>query len=103
MNYDILCTPGKVAIVLDDPETMATEHLIKPDTAIGDSHLGKVIAVTPSDDYPAMIQVGDRVVIPAYAGAPVRIDGREIHFMKLSDVLAVLHPIPATVPCANDL
>jgi co-chaperonin GroES (HSP10) len=96
--YEIRCTPGKVAIVLDPPEEMATSHLFRPDTAKGDNHLGTVLAVNhDGDDQDHLVQVNSRVVIPRYAGAPTTIDGREIHFMKTSDILAVVYPAEAPI------
>lgn len=96
MNHDIVCTPGKVAIALDPPEEMATSHLYRPDTAKGDNHVGTVVAVNYDGDE-GLLRIGSRVVIPRYAGAPTTIDGRELHFMKITDVLAILYPKPAGV------
>ena len=47
------------------------------------------------------LHVGDLVVVPRYAGSPVKIDGEELLFMKSSDVLATLMPIPRGVEEAH--
>ena len=41
------------------------------------------------------------MVVPRYAGSPVKIDGEELLFMKSSDVLATLMPIPRGVEEAH--
>lgn len=83
----IECMPGKVAIVLDPPEEKVG-LIFKPDTVKGDNHLGTIVAMYTSDM--STLKVGDRVVIPRYAGATTLIDGREILFMKDTDILARL-------------
>lgn len=96
---NIKCMPGKIAFVLDPPEEKVGGGLLyKPDTAKGDNHIGTVIAVPKDMLYQAstdppdriLFCVGDRIIVPRYAGAPVMLDGREIHFMLATDVLAVV-------------
>lgn len=95
----IECMPGKVAVILDPPdETLAGGLIYKPDTVKGDNHIGTIISIpnemklSASTDPPDRIVfcVNDRVVVPRYAGSPVVIEGREIIFLKSTDVLARL-------------
>ena len=102
MDFEISCMPGKVAIALDPPEEMATSHIVRPDTAKGDNHVGTVVAVN-NDGENNLLQRGSRVVVGRYCGAPTSIAGRELIFMKISDVLAILYPIPAGVPVGDHL
>ena len=104
MSYEIICTPGKVAVVLDQPEEMATSHIIKPDTVKGDNYIGTVIAVNYEGDE-GLLQKNSRVVVPRYTTSPVTLNGREILFMRITDVLALLYPVAthAGVSGANHL
>lgn len=84
----IECLPGKVAVVLDPPdEKVGGGLLYKPDTVKGDNHIGTIISI--GEDV-TTVKIADRVIVPRYAGSPVTIDGREIIFLKATDVLARL-------------
>ncbi|HEY66980.1 MAG: co-chaperone GroES [Chloroflexi bacterium] len=78
-------------------ETFAGGKLVLPDTAKEKPQQGKVLAVGPGrrdEDgkrIPMEVKVGDTVVYAKYAGTSFKTeDGKEILFMKESDILAVL-------------
>ena len=77
-------------------QTFAGGELVLPHTAKEKPQQGEVIAVGPGrrengNRVPLEVSVGDRVVFAKYAGTEYRTeDGEEIHFMKESDVLAIL-------------
>ena len=78
-------------------ETFAGGQLVLPDTAKEKPQQGKVLAVGPGridDDgkrIPMEIEVGDTVVYAKYSGTSFKTEeGKEILFMRESDILAVL-------------
>jgi chaperonin GroES len=81
----------------EEVQTFASGQLVLPDTAKEKPQQGKVLAVGPGrldDDgkrIPLDVQVGDRVVYAKYSGTTFKTEpGKEILFMRESDILAVL-------------
>ncbi|MDY7077944.1 MAG: co-chaperone GroES [Chloroflexota bacterium] len=81
----------------EDIATFADGQLVLPDTAKEKPQQGKVLAVGPGrldDDgkqIPMQVQVGDTVVYAKYAGTSFKTkDGKDILFLKESDILAIL-------------
>jgi chaperonin GroES len=80
-----------------EQETFAGGQLVLPDTAKEKPQQGKVLAVGPGrldEDgkrIPMEIKVGDTIVYAKYSGTSFKTeDGKEILFMRESDVLAIL-------------
>ncbi len=80
-----------------DVETFAGGELVLPDTAKEKPQQGKVLAVGPGrrdEDgkrIPMEVKVGDTVVYAKYTGTSFKTDdGKEILFIKESDILAIL-------------
>jgi chaperonin GroES len=80
-----------------DQETFAGGQLVLPDTAKEKPQQGKVLAVGPGrldEDgkrLPMEVKVGDTIVYAKYSGTSFKTeDGKEILFMRESDVLAIL-------------
>ena len=80
-----------------DEETFAGGKLVLPDTAKEKPQQGSVIAVGPGrmdedgNRIPMEVSVGDTVVYAKYSGTTFKDeDGKEILFMRESDILAVL-------------
>jgi chaperonin GroES len=80
-----------------DQETFAGGQLVLPDTAKEKPQQGKVLAVGPGrldEDgkrIPMEVKVGDTIVYAKYSGTSFKTeDGKEILFMRESDVLAIL-------------
>ena len=80
-----------------EQETFAGGQLVLPDTAKEKPQQGKVLAVGPGrldeegKHIPMQVKVGDTVVYAKYSGTTFKTeDGKEILFMKESDVLAIL-------------
>ena len=78
-------------------ETFAGGQLVLPDTAKEKPQQGKVLAVGPGrldddgDRIPMEVKVGDTVVYAKYSGTTFKTDeGKEILFVKESDILAIL-------------
>lgn len=81
----------------EEVQTFAGGQLVLPDTAKEKPQQGKVLAVGPGrldEDgkrLPMDVKVGDKVVYAKYSGTSFKTeDGKEILFMKESDILAVL-------------
>lgn len=98
MDYEIFAMQDKVAIKLKAPEEKVGNILL-PDTAKGDNHLGTIVSLGRANTIE--LAIGDLVVVPRYAGSSVVIDGEELLFMKISDILARLLPIPRGVEAAH--
>jgi chaperonin GroES len=80
-----------------DVETFAGGQLVLPDTAKEKPQQGKILAVGPGrldDDGERIamdVKVGDIVVYAKYSGTSFKTEeGKEILFVKESDILAVL-------------
>jgi len=80
-----------------EQETFAGGQLVLPDTAKEKPQQGKVLAVGPGrldEDgkrIPMEVKVGDTIVYAKYSGTSFKTeDGKEILFMRESDVLAIL-------------
>ena len=80
-----------------DVETFAGGQLVLPDTAKEKPQQGQVLAVGPGrldEDgkrLPMDVKVGDKVVYAKYAGTAFKAEGgKEILFLKESDILAIL-------------
>jgi chaperonin GroES len=80
-----------------DQETFAGGQLVLPDTAKEKPQQGKVLAVGPGkldEDgkrLPMDVKVGDTIVYAKYSGTSFKTEGgKEILFMRESDVLAIL-------------
>jgi chaperonin GroES len=78
-------------------ETFAGGQLVLPDTAKEKPQQGKVIAVGPGrldedgNRIPMEVKVGDTIVYAKYSGTIYKTeDGKEILFMRESDILAIL-------------
>jgi chaperonin GroES len=81
----------------EDEVTFAGGQLVLPDTAKEKPQQGKILAVGPGrldEDgkrMPMDVEVGDTVVYAKYAGTSFKTkEGKEILFLKESDILAVL-------------
>ena len=96
MDYKIFAMQDKVAVKLTPPEERIGNILL-PDTAKGDNHIGTIMSVGIATTG-VLLQVGDLVVVPRYAGSPVKIDGEELLFMKSTDEFA--HGLNERVPVA---
>ncbi|HDQ70826.1 MAG TPA: co-chaperone GroES [Chloroflexi bacterium] len=81
----------------EDQATFAGGQLVLPDTAKEKPQQGKILAVGPGSRdeegkrIPLDVSVGDTVVYAKYAGTSFKTkDGKEILFLKESDILAIL-------------
>jgi chaperonin GroES len=81
----------------EDVQTFAGGQLVLPDTAKEKPQQGKVLAVGPGrldEDgkrIPMEVKVGDTVVYAKYSGTTFKTEGgKEILFMRESDILAIL-------------
>ena len=99
MDYQIFAMQDKVAVKLTPPEERIGNILL-PDTAKGDNHIGTIVSVGTSTNGYAY-RSASLVVVPPLRRLPVKIDGEELLFMKSSDVLATLMPIPRGVEEAH--
>jgi chaperonin GroES len=80
-----------------EQETFAGGQLVLPDTAKEKPQQGRLLAVGPGrldEDgkrIPMEVKVGDTVIYAKYAGTSFKSEGgKEILFLKESDILAVL-------------
>ena len=81
----------------EDEVTFAGGQLVLPDTAKEKPQQGKILAVGPGrldEDgkrMPMDVEVGDTVVYAKYSGTSFKTkEGKEILFLKESDILAIL-------------
>jgi chaperonin GroES len=81
----------------EEVATFAGGQLVLPDTAKEKPQQGKVLAAGPGrldDDgkrIPMEVNVGDTIVYAKYSGTTFKTkDGKEVLFMRESDILAIL-------------
>ena len=99
MALDIKPLADRVVVeaMEQDVQTFAGGQLVLPDTAKEKPQQGKILATGPGrldDDgerIPLEVKVGDTVVYAKYSGTTYKTDdGKEILFMRESDILAIL-------------
>ena len=79
-----------------DGETSTKGGIIIPETAKEKPMEGEVLALgadllNSTDDKPAVLAVGDRILFGKYAGTEITVDGVEQLILKEEDVLGVIH------------
>lgn len=84
----------RVIVETVESEDVTASGIVLPDTAQEKPQRGKVVAVgegRTGDDgkrIPMDIEVGDEVIYSKYGGTEVKVEGRELLIMKVSDILA---------------
>ena len=78
----------RILVKIQEGEEKTASGIIIPQTAQEKTQEGTVIAV--GDDESVKVKVKDRIMYDKYAGAPLKIDGVEHLFLKMSDVLAII-------------
>ena len=84
-------------VAIERIEEKTSSGIIIPDTAKEKPVQGKVVAVGEgawNEDgdgrLPLTVKVGDTVLFTKWGGTEVKIEGKEITFMKESDIIAIL-------------
>jgi chaperonin GroES len=97
LNIKPLSDRAVVEPLEEEVATFAGGQLMLPDTAKEKPQQGKVLAVGPGrldDDgkrIPMEVNIGDTIVYAKYSGTPFKTkDGKEVLFMRESDILAIL-------------
>jgi len=77
------------------PVRQQSGSIVIPDSAVQERHEFKVIAVGPGRVLngvlqPMDVKVGDTVLLGAYAGTNVEVDGQPVFICALEEILAVL-------------
>ncbi len=97
LNINPLADRVVVEPLVKDQETFAGGQLVLPDTAKEKPQQGKILAAGPGrldEDgkrIPMEVKVGDTIVYAKYSGTSFKTeDGKEILFMRESDILAIL-------------
>ncbi len=97
LNINPLADRVVVEPLEKDQETFAGGQLVLPDTAKEKPQQGKILAAGPGrldEDgkrIPMEVKVGDTIVYAKYSGTSFKTeDGKEILFMRESDILAIL-------------
>ena len=97
LNIKPLSDRAVVEPLEEEVATFAGGQLMLPDTAKEKPQQGKVLAVGPGrldDDgkrIPLEVKVGDTIVYAKYSGTSFKTkDGKEVLFMRESDILAIL-------------
>lgn len=84
----------RVIVETVESEDVTASGIVLPDTAQEKPQRGKVVAVgegRTGDDgkrIPMDIEAGDEVIYSKYGGTEVKVEGRELLIMKVSDILA---------------
>lgn len=84
----------RVIVETVESEDVTASGIVLPDTAQEKPQRGKVVAVgegRTTDDgqrIPMDVEVGDEVIYSKYGGTEVKVEGRELLIMKVSDILA---------------
>ena len=76
----------RVLVLPEAKETKAGE-LYLPEQSQKSSSIGKVVAKGPEAD---QVAVGDRVALPAFGGAELKIDGKDYRLIREEEILGVL-------------
>jgi chaperonin GroES len=94
-NFNLVA--DRVAVKLDDPESMSKGGIVLPDNAKKKSVEGTVIAIGPGKwsetawkRIPMSIKVGYRVLVEQYGQQKIEVDGEEYTTLREEDVIAIL-------------
>ncbi len=84
----------RVVIKMVEAEEKTKSGIVLPGTAKEKPQMAEVVAVgsgiTNDEKKKEEIKIGDKVIFSKFAGTEVKIDGKELTILKLTDVLAVV-------------
>ena len=86
----------RVLVVPVEEKEVKKGGIVIPDTAREKPQEGKVIAVGPGkldDDgktIPMTVKKGDRILMPKYGGAEIKIDDKKYQIIREDDILGVI-------------
>ena len=84
----------RVVIKKVEVEEKSKSGIILPSSAKDQPQIAEVLAIgadiTKDEKKKDQIKVGDRVIFSQYSGTEVKVDGKEVTILKLTDILAVL-------------
>ena len=86
----------RIVVRRTEEETKTAGGIIIPDTAQEKPIQGEVTAIGPGSRdeagklIPLDVKVGDKVLFGKWSGTEVKIDGKDLLIMKVSDVLGVI-------------
>eukprot|EP01033_Poteriospumella_lacustris_P013722 gene13723-9825_t len=84
----------RVLIKRITPQTKTAGGILLPESNIGKSNEGEVLAVGPGFqtrdglNIPVSVSVGDKVLLPEYGGLPIKVDGEEVFLFRNDEILA---------------
>lgn len=87
---------GQVVVALDEPEETTAGGLVIPEQAKERPDTGTIVAVGPgrqADDgtmLPVRLELGAKVMLPAYAGVRVECDDGDAVVVQWDDLLCVV-------------
>ncbi len=94
-------TGDRIAVKLDEPESVSGGGIVLPDSAQDKSQRGTVVAVGPGKFSDRILKhvkppvsAGDRVIVERYGQMNIKIDGEELAIIHEEDLVALL-PSPA--------
>ena len=88
--------PGVVILEPQSAQTKTASGIYLPDSASDKPQKGKVLAVGPDEvlengtKRKAFVKAGDTVVYKKWGGNEVKLDGKDLLFVKFEDILAVV-------------
>ena len=98
---------NRIFIQLDDPDKRHRSGLWLPESGQTAKRIGVITAVGPGMEdvktgkfVPTQLKVGDRVMVGAYAGTEIKVDGNFIRVMRETDVVAFVDPDVADIETA---
>ena len=86
----------RVLVVPVEEKEVKKGGIVIPDTAREKPQEGKVIAVGPGkldDDgktIPMTVKKGDRILMPKYGGAEIKVDDKKYQIIREDDILGVI-------------
>mmetsp|Transcript_19870 Transcript_19870/g.14607 ORF Transcript_19870/g.14607 Transcript_19870/m.14607 type:complete len:99 (-) Transcript_19870:48-344(-) len=84
----------RVLIKRITPQTKTAGGILLPESNIGKSNEGEVLAVGPGfktrdgETIAVSVSVGDKVLLPEYGGLPLKVDGEEVFLFRNDEILA---------------
>lgn len=88
---------NRIFVRLDDPKAQTKSGLWLPESGQTAKRTGEVLAVGPGMEdqktgkfVPTTLKVGDHVLVGAYAGTEIKIDGEPIRVLRETDVVALV-------------
>ena len=87
---------NRVVVEPDEQEEVTAGGIVLPETAKEKPQKGKVLSIGPGErddndkDIALEVKAGDTVLFGKYSSTEIKVDGKKLHILRESDLLAII-------------